>query len=260
MLTDQKKIAFIWVLFVVTLTAAYFISPIPQDPSYHNFADLRPRFNIPNFGDVVSNIGFLIVGLMGLSMILGKRRQELFDRTSDAIPYIIVFFGVTLVAIGSSYYHWSPSNETLLWDRLPMTVAFMSLFAAVIADRINRRAGLYVMIPVFLVIGVLSVFYWNITELAGQGDLRPYAIVQFFPIAAILLILWLFPDHRYTDTRSLLLVLACYAGAKLLEAFDQEILGLFSSIVSGHSLKHIASALAVYLLLRMLVVAKKASA
>jgi len=179
MLTNQQKLAFIWALFAATLAVATFISPIPQDPGYHNFADLRPRFDIPNFGDVVSNIGFLIVGLLGLSMILGPKCKELFDRSSDAIPYIIAFIGVTFVAFGSSYYHWAPGNETLLWDRLPMTISFMSLFAAVIADRINRRAGLYILLPVLLAAGVLSVFYWNFTELAGQGDLRPYAIVQF---------------------------------------------------------------------------------
>ncbi len=246
---------FIWTLFAVTLAVAYFISPIPQDPSYHNFADLRPRFDIPNFGDVVSNIGFLIVGLLGLSITPGPKRNELFDRSSDAMPYIITFIGVTFVAFGSSYYHWAPGNETLLWDRLPMTIAFMSLFAAVIADRINRRAGLYILLPVLIAAGVLSVIYWNITERAGQGDLRPYAIVQFFPIITILIILWLFPEHRYTDTRSLLYVIACYGTAKLLEAFDKEILELLGGIVSGHSLKHIASAIAVYLLLHMLIIA-----
>jgi hypothetical protein len=255
MLSDQQKLALIWALFATTLAVAYFVSPIPQDPSYHNFADLRPRFDIPNFGDVVSNIGFLIVGLLGLSMTLGPKRYELFDRSSDAIPYIITFIAVTFVAFGSSYYHWAPSNETLLWDRLPMTIAFMSLFAAVIADRINRRAGPYILLPVLIAAGVLSVIYWNFTELAGQGDLRPYAIVQFFPIIAILIILWLFPEHRYTDTRSLLSVIACYGTAKLLEAFDKDILELLGGIISGHSLKHIVSAVAVYLLLHMLVMA-----
>lgn len=252
MLSNQQKLAVIWSLFVVTLVVATFISPVSQDPGYHNFADLRPLMGVPNFGNVVSNIGFLIVGLLGLLMTLGPKRYELFDHASDAIPYIIAFTGVTLVAFGSSYYHWIPSNETLLWDRLPMTIAFMSLFAAVIADRINRRVGLCILLPTLLVAGVMSVLYWYWTELIGQGDLRPYAVVQFFPIVTILIILWLFPQHRYTDTRSLLYVIACYGAAKLLEAFDKEILDFLGGFMSGHSLKHIVSAIAVYFLLHML--------
>ena len=42
-----------------------------------------------------------------------------------------------MVAIGSSYYHWKPSNSRLVWDRLPMTVGFMSLVAVVISETLG---------------------------------------------------------------------------------------------------------------------------
>ena len=37
--------------------------------------------------------------------------------------------GVLLTGFGSGYYHWSPSNETLVWDRLPMTLTFLPMTA-----------------------------------------------------------------------------------------------------------------------------------
>ncbi len=56
---------------VITIIAL-FISPIPQPLSYHNFADHRAWLGIPNFGDVVSNLPFAIVGLWAL-IALWKR-------------------------------------------------------------------------------------------------------------------------------------------------------------------------------------------
>ena len=33
-----------------------------------------------------------------------------------------------LTAIGSAYYHWRPTTERLVWDRLPMSMAFGAAF------------------------------------------------------------------------------------------------------------------------------------
>jgi hypothetical protein len=46
------------------------LSPIPQPLSYHNFADRCGWLGIPNLGDVVSNLGFAIVGAWGLIVLL----------------------------------------------------------------------------------------------------------------------------------------------------------------------------------------------
>ena len=40
--------------------------PLAQNQFYHAFADSRPFLSVPNFGDVVSNLAFLIVGVAGL--------------------------------------------------------------------------------------------------------------------------------------------------------------------------------------------------
>jgi hypothetical protein len=41
-----------------------FIPPIPQDPAYHQFADLRTVWGIPNFLNVLTSLSFLVVGLL----------------------------------------------------------------------------------------------------------------------------------------------------------------------------------------------------
>jgi hypothetical protein len=80
------------------------------------------------------------------------------------------------------------------------------------------------------------------------GDLRPYALVQFGSLLAIPLILWLFPP-RYTGTADLWRVIGWYGLAKGFEFFDR---GLFQLVgVSGHALKHLASAVGAWWILRM---------
>jgi hypothetical protein len=89
-----------------------------------------------------------------------------------------------------------------------------------------------------------------VTEQRGAGDLRLYALVQFYPIVAVPLLLWLLPP-RYTRGGDLLIAAATYALAKVPELLD----GWFFSVtrsVSGHTLKHLLAALAGYWVLSML--------
>ena len=125
-----------------------------------------------------------------------------------------------LTAAGSSYYHWAPDNERLVWDRLPMTVVFMSLVAAMIAERISVRSALLLW-PALLAIGALSVLQWHWSEQAGRGDLRFYAAVQAY--AVLVLLLMLFLPSRYTRSSDLGVVVGFYVFAKLLETFDKRI-------------------------------------
>lgn len=256
MTPKQKKLGILYGLFAATVIAAIFTPPVPQDLSFHNFIDARTCLNIPNFGDVASNVGFLIVGVLALYRIVGSDGRTVFATSTDAIPYAVIFSAVALVAAGSAYYHWAPDNARLVWDRLPMTLAFMALFAAVISDRIHKRAGL-VLLPVFLVAGIASVFYWHFTEAMGQGDLRPYAIVQFFPMVAIPLIVWLFRPGRFTDGRYIAATIGFYGIAKVLETFDAGVFNLLGQTVSGHSLKHLVAALAAYMLYRMMMAVRE---
>lgn len=243
-----------WLLMILTamvIAACYMLPRIPQPQSYHRFADHRSFLGIPNFDDVASNLPFAVIGAWGISWVLESRRKRVYRTFVDEReqwPYLFAFVGLLLTAFGSSYYHLVPDNARLVWDRLPMTITFMSLVSAVIAERIRVRLGIW-LLPVLLVVGPASVLQWYWSETRGAGDLRFYAAVQAYSALVILMAL-LFPK-RYTRTGDLGLVIGFYALAKLLELLDKQ---AFDAVhfVSGHTLKHLAAAAAGYCILRML--------
>ena len=246
----RSRIAVLLAIAVAVLVVAFVVPPIAQDPAYHDFADKRALWGIPNFGDMVSNAPFLLVGGLGL-VVLFRRSARDGDRGDPlSLPFALYFAGVGLVAFGSAYYHQDPDNGTLFWDRLPMTIAFMALFAAIIADRIDEKAG-RMLLPALIGLGLVSVIFWHLTERAGHGDLRFYAVIQFFPMLAIPLICLLFPPRRL-DCRYLVPMFLFYAAAKVFEHFDDQVFALLGLAVSGHTLKHLFAAAAALMALPML--------
>lgn len=224
---------------VVAVAAALLIPAMPQPIAYHDFADHRDLFGVHNFLDVASNGAFLIVGIIGLAVTMGRRAQ--FEFTLERLPYVVFFVGVTLTAAGSAYYHLHPDNETLFWDRLPMTIAFMGLVCSQIVDRISVRAGLALLIPM-LMLGAASVIYWRVTERAGVGNVVPYGVLQGYSVVILLLMAVLKPS-RYTHGKMLYWVFGWYVLSKVLETYDAKVLEL-NHLVSGHTLKHLAAAAA----------------
>lgn len=238
-------------LGLAAIIAVALLPPIPQDPAYHDFADRRRFLGIPNALNVLSNMPFVLVGALGGTFLLrqGRPRPDRpLTESWERSAFGILFAGIGLTGFGSAYYHLAPGNVTLFWDRLPLTIVFMSLFAVVIAERIGLAAGRR-LLPVLLLVGVGSVLYWLLGELSGAGDLRPYLLVQFFPLVAIPLLLLFFPP-RYTRGADLVWALGWYALAKLFELLDARIFAV-GGIVSGHTLKHLAAAVAMYWILRM---------
>lgn len=237
---------------VVGLVAMMLHGPIPQDPAYHRFADQRRLFGIPHFGDAVSNVALVLAGALGLSFMVRERRRAIdspFREDRERPPYFVFFGGTLLTGFGSAYYHLAPDTPRLFWDRLPMTLVFMSLFAIVLGECLTVRLGTRLCVPL-LAVGAASVLYWMLTERLGAGDLRPYAVVQYAPALTIPLLLLLFPP-RDTESPYFWGVVACYGLAKLCELLDPQILKL-TGIVSGHSLKHLLAAAGSWLVLRML--------
>jgi hypothetical protein len=204
-------------------------------------ADERTLVGIPNGLNVLSNLPFAIVGLMGLAATFGRRGDgsSPFVTRGERWPYAALFAGVALTALGSSYYHLAPDNARLVWDRLPMTIGFMGLLTALIAERVSVSLGRWLFAPLLLA-GAASVWYWHWSELQNAGDLRPYLLVQFGSLLLIVLLLVLYPA-RYSGTGYLVLGLAAYAAAKGLELADRSIFAL-GEVVSGHTLKHLAAA------------------
>ncbi len=132
-----------------------FYKPIPQDPNYHDFADKRMMAGIPNFLNVITNLPFAIVGLLGLQVTRMIKEKEL--------KYICatLFIGFVLLTIRSSYFHLWPKNATLVYDRIPMVFIFMSFFAFIIYNYINKRTGYNAFIALNI-IGIITCYLLDI--------------------------------------------------------------------------------------------------
>jgi hypothetical protein len=212
-------------------------NPIPQDARLTHYADDRAFLGVPNFFDVVSNLAFLLVGLAGA--FTGAARN------GASRSWLATFLGTALVCFGSGYYHWAPDSERLVWDRLPMTLAFMGLFVALLSEHLGGRLEPVLLAPA-LIAGIASVLWWHYTN-----DLRFYIWVQLAPFLAILVVVFAF-HGRYTHRAYLLHGLALYALAKISESYDAEIYSLTARALSGHTLKHLLAAGAVLMVYLML--------
>jgi len=240
---DIFKHQFLLLISLAAMISIFFIDAIPQDLNYHLFNDQSLILNIPNFWNVVSNLPFLVVGILGVKWVKNSKAISLTQQRA----YYTFFIGVALVAFGSSYYHLAPTNNSLLWDRLPMTIAFMALFSIVIGEFISEKLNELMFFPlVFL--GGFSVLYWRYTEGQGQGDLRMYIVIQFLPMILIPLILLLYKS-KGQQVKGYPFLLLAYFIAKLLEFYDGQIHDVLM-VISGHSLKHIMAAFGVWLLLK----------
>lgn len=242
-----SKALIILVPGAVALVALLLQAPIPQDPAYHNFADLHTLMGIPRFGDVVTNLGFNLVGLLGLWYLM--RSPGPFRQPGERPAYIVFFLGLFLTGLGSGWYHLEPNSPRLFWDRMPVTLTYMSMLVIVITERVNLTLGRRLLLPLVLV-GFGSVIYWHIGEQAGNGDLRFYGLVQFYPMLAIPLMLLLFRSP-YTHGTYFWGVIGWYALAKICEVLDAFILDL-NGVISGHNLKHVFATIGAWWLLRML--------
>jgi hypothetical protein len=247
--SENKRIAMLALLASIVGLVLMSMNPILQDQAYHLFADESHLGLIPNWQNVLSNVPFAIVGLMGLRHLI-REGQRPGQGVPQSLGWTLLFTGVFFTAIGSAYYHWHPDNYGLFWDRLPMTVGFSGLFAAMIGERVSQRVYTIVLWPLTLM-GIFSAVYWIVTESYGIGDLRMYVFVQFFPLLAIPLLLWLCPPC-YTHSYYIVAALVCYVVSKICEDQDRQIWLLTNQLISGHALKHLFAALGCYLLLVML--------
>lgn len=229
------------VLFFITLAGIVSMmvtGPIIQDQRYHLFADGREMLGISNFRNVMSNLPFLIVGALGMLFTIQKNKE---NNIRLWLNSFVFFIGIFFTGVGSAYYHLHPSDKTLVWDRLPMTISFMAFFSVIIGKFICARSGARALIPL-IVAGLMSIIHWQMTESRGEGDLRFYALVQFLPIILIPVILLIFKSNQHLK-KYFWAMLVAYLFAKVFEANDglvYEALGF----ISGHTIKHIIAALA----------------
>ncbi len=235
----RHKFLSISITFIILIISILLITdPLPQNPNYHLLRDNRQWFAIPNFADVISNLPFAMVGLLGLLFCFRNSGKT-------SLSWQVFFIGLIFVAAGSSYYHWQPNNQTLVWDRLPMTVCFTSLFVALLTEHISVRFEKY-LLSIAILLGLSSVIYWHYTD-----DLRFYAFIQFGTLAAMPSILY-FNKSRFSHRHYLLYGLLFYILAKVFELNDKFIFEISGQLFSGHTAKHLFAATATYCVYLML--------
>lgn len=234
---------------ILSIGFAVSLDKIPQNPEWSRFADHRSWLGIPNFGDIASNLPFVVIGFLGLRFLFRLDDGTAFEFPWEKAAATIFFTGVFLTGFGSTWFHLDPVDARLVWDRLPMTWAFMGLFCQLISDRVSARTGYLLAFPL-AGLGMFSVIWWYWTQITGVGDLRLYLWIQFGPMLAIVLILLLFPA-RYTHGRAYWGVLLCYALAKVFEHYDAVIFQALG-FISGHTLKHLIAAGSAFIVYHML--------
>ena len=207
---------------------------ITQDPRYHGFADQRSWLGIPHAADVLSNLAFALVGVLAIARLLSTDRSRFTPATESGMWCVAV--GLVGTAAGSAWYHLQPSNASLFWDRLPMTLVFAGVVSSALAQRTPGSIGRFGL-AILAAFGAGTVIYWRMT-----GDLTPYIALQLG--AVVLLLALLLVTRPANDPFPWAWVIAWYALAKILETFDREIWDATGGLVAGHALKHLAAAAA----------------
>jgi len=191
--------------------------------------------------NIITSLPFILIGMVGLARLnLGRTKQ---------LPATALVFLISLIFVGagSTFYHWSPSPERLLWDRLPIAIC-LAAFACMLANlNGGSKIGTIFLCPA-MILSVGSVLYWYATWKWGHEDLRAYAAIQ---VGVILYAVWIafgssLQPHALFSLR---LGLAVYAVGRVAEVFQQQLYQIVG-VDLGHPLKHLLVALATYFMVR----------
>jgi len=243
-----RRHAALGVFAIGPIVAVALMHPVIRGPGFHRYADARDWLGIPHVGDVLSNLPFVIVGIVGLVL----------SRTVTLVPRGLVqlFFAAVLgIGLGSAAYHVHPMDATLVFDWMPIGIALSWLTALVLADRVDRRLGTIAAFVLPLAAATSVVWWWAGGGTAG-GDMRWYVVLQLLFVVLVPVIVVLYPKGALSRT-DLLLGVACFIAARLLHAGDRRILE--ATGVSGHALKHLAAGVAAYFVLRAIARARPAA-
>lgn len=230
----QNRYIFCFLLLssIVTLWCLY---PLRDNPHYHDFAEQRIICGVPHVGDVLSNLAFIVVGLI---LLWRGNKTELKLYEFQDFMYYFFAFSCILLGLGSGYYHWNPNNATLAWDRGTMVVGFTVIFMdslwryRILSD---EQSATRFAICFFAFVG--SVMLWNKT-----GILEPYILVQFFTMFVLPFIA--LSRYKVIQGKALLGLFVFYAIAKFFEHYDIQTWLVLHGVISGHTIKHLMYAVA----------------
>ena len=237
---NAKQLYIASLLSFIAIAIAY--GPIPQPQEYHDFADDREFWSIPNTFDVMSNLVIIFPGIVGLAFVHERRGSSDIPVDETSI-HITLFAGMILTFAGSVWFHLDPNDSTMLWDRLGMSVVIGSCISLIINDMLDRNLAAKIHIPILLA-SIISVIWWPVFD-----DLRIYFIVKHQPFI-IFPILLLFGTRLYNKISGYYWGLSMFALATLFEFTDQLIFNL-TGFISGHTLKHISAGIGLWFLMVM---------
>lgn len=232
--TGEKYL--IGALLVLVLTAL--LAPAMPAAAWHipHFVDDRTWLGVPNAGDVLSNLAFLAMGVWGTERLRARR-----DAPVGASWF---FVGLILTCLGSGFYHLDPdAPQRLVADRLGMAVAFAGFLGIAASERISARAGEAVLV-LTMIAGLLAAW-------VARENLTPWVVLQFGGMALAVGLAFTRPRPGALGV-PLGGALFFYVLAKLLELGDVTLFEATGHIVSGHTLKHLAAALAAWPVIRAL--------
>lgn len=222
---------------VIVLAALALLGPaVAQPAGYHHFADPATRWGVPFAMDVLSNLPFAFVGLMGLRVLASVAPRL---RNMERAMAALFFTGLVLTAGASSWYHLDPDDAGLVIDRIGMAIAFAGLLGLGAAGCVSERAG------AALGLGTLLLAPIAVAQWASSGNVLPWAVVQFGGLLIVALCCIL-PFTRGSIDVRWAWVIAAYALAKLFELNDHELFQATNHAVSGHTMKHVLAALAAW--------------
>ena len=242
---SKSEIGFL-IGLIILLLLAIFLPAIAQNQNYHNFIDQRTFFRIKNASNTLSNLAFIVVGLWGLINFYKNKYIKISN--SFSVLLNLFFISIILTGLGSSYYHLSPNDFTLVFDRLALSFTFAVILAMLANIRISERSGFHTLAEL-IILAPLSVLLWNY-----NGNLTPYAVLQFGGIIIIILTLLLTKAQKQSPCFTSLIIL--YGFAKVAEFYDVEIFKLSQNLISGHTLKHLIASIAVLVFISPLKVKK----
>jgi uncharacterized membrane protein YwzB len=242
---SKSEIGFL-IGLIILLLLAIFLPAIAQNQNYHNFIDQRTFFRIKNASNTLSNLAFIVVGLWGLINFYKNKYIKISN--SFSVLLNLFFISIILTGLGSSYYHLSPNDFTLVFDRLALSLTFAVILAMLASIRISERSGFHTLAEL-IILAPLSVLLWNY-----NGNLTPYAVLQFGGIIIIILTLLLTKAQKQSPCFTSLIIL--YGFAKVAEFYDVEIFKLSQNLISGHTLKHLIASIAVLVFISPLKVKK----
>ncbi|WP_298876058.1 hypothetical protein [uncultured Bradyrhizobium sp.] len=227
----QAREKYLLAALAVLALIAFFAPALPA-AGWHipHFVDTRAWLDVPNAGDVLSNLAFLAMGVWGLEQLRAS---------SDApVGSSWFFVGLILTCLGSGFYHLDPDMpQRLIADRLGMAVAFAGFLGIATSERISMRAGEAVLV-LTMVAGLLAAW-------VARDNLTPWAVVQYGGMALAVALALAKPRAGALGV-PLGGVIVFYVLAKLFELGDATIFEATGHVVSGHTLKHLAAALAAW--------------